>query len=63
MGEFPFRSGKAHLEPFHLAEPSFTFGLGDAGDEVVADLDESCVLRRVRSQERASDTCLSELVV
>lgn len=26
LGEFPFRSGKAHLEAFHLAEPSFAPG-------------------------------------
>ncbi|KIZ15788.1 hypothetical protein SNA_20945 [Streptomyces natalensis ATCC 27448] len=39
MGEFPLRSDKAHLESFHLAEPSFAFGFGDEGEEVLSDLD------------------------
>jgi hypothetical protein len=26
------------LQPFHRAEPAFAYGLGDAGDEVAADL-------------------------
>jgi hypothetical protein len=37
--------------PFDLAEPAFAFGLGDAGDQVVADVGKSCPLGRVRSKE------------
>lgn len=56
VGELLFGSGQAHLQPFHPAEPSFAFGLGDVGDEVVADLDEpsgwagSCQSIRQRTQ-------------
>jgi hypothetical protein len=48
-------SGKAQLQPFHLAEPSFAFGFGDAGEEVVADLDESVALGGVRSVKGVLD--------
>jgi len=58
LGEFPLRSDKAHLEPFHLAEPSFAFGLGDADEEVVADLDESVTLAGVGPEHRAADACI-----
>jgi hypothetical protein len=30
--------GEADLESFDLAEPTFSFGFGDSGGEVVADL-------------------------
>ena len=33
-------AGEADLQSFGLAEPALGFGLGDAGDEVVADLDQ-----------------------
>lgn len=51
LGEFPLCAGEVDLEPFDFAEPAFTFGFGDAGDEVVADVDESCPLGRVWSKE------------
>jgi len=37
-GEFVVRGGEADLQPFGLAGPAFASGLGDAGQEVVADL-------------------------
>ncbi|MCX4531082.1 hypothetical protein [Streptomyces sp. NBC_01669] len=40
LHEFLLCSGKAHLQPFHLAEPPLALGLGNAGEEVVSDLDE-----------------------
>jgi hypothetical protein len=49
--EFLLCSGEVDLEPFDFAEPAFTMGLGDAGDEVVADIDEPCPLGRVPSKE------------
>jgi hypothetical protein len=38
LGELVVGAGEAELESFDLAEPAFAFGLGDAGDQVVADL-------------------------
>ncbi|MEW2567801.1 hypothetical protein [Streptomyces sp. NPDC047070] len=55
LGEFLLCFGKAHLEPFHIAEPSFAFGFGDAGEEVVADLDETVTLGGVGPEHRAAD--------
>ncbi|WP_406358583.1 hypothetical protein [Streptomyces sp. NBC_00658] len=62
LGEFLLSSGEADLEPFDFAKPAFTFGLGDAGVQVVADVGESGALGWIRSKERASDAGLSELV-
>lgn len=47
---------QADLEPVNLAEPAFTFGLGDPVEEVVADLDQSRVLRGVGPEHRTPDT-------
>jgi hypothetical protein len=55
LGDLIVRCGEADLEAVDLAEPALAFGFSDAGDQVVADVDESRLLRRVRSQERASD--------
>ncbi|WP_199846645.1 hypothetical protein [Streptomyces sp. CB01201] len=33
---------QADLEPFDFAEPAFTFGIGDAGDQVIADVGKPC---------------------
>ncbi|MFF0001227.1 hypothetical protein [Streptomyces avermitilis] len=41
LDEFGVRCGQADLEPFGLAAPAFAFGLGDAGDQIVADIDEA----------------------
>src|SRR5215469_14670267 len=38
LGELVFGAGEADFEAFGFAGPAFTFGFGDAGDEVVADL-------------------------
>jgi hypothetical protein len=45
LGEPLFGAGQTDLEPFDLAQPSFTFGFGDAVDEVVADLGQARPLR------------------
>lgn len=54
LGEFVVGAGQADLETFDLAEPSFAFGFGDPGDEVVADIGDSLPLSGVRSVHRAS---------
>ncbi|MCF1596882.1 hypothetical protein [Streptomyces muensis] len=41
LGAFVLGSGKTDLEPFQLAQPALAFGLRDAGQEVVADLDQA----------------------
>jgi predicted negative regulator of RcsB-dependent stress response len=61
LGELVLGAGQADAEPFDFAEPAFTFGLANAVDEVIADLLQSAVLRRVRPQERTSDAPLTEL--
>jgi hypothetical protein len=58
LGKFPFGAGEADVEPFDFAEPSFAFGLGDAGDEVVADLGESVALGGVGPEHRTADACM-----
>ncbi|MDX3751221.1 hypothetical protein [Streptomyces sp. AK08-02] len=55
LGEFVFGTGEADPQPFDLAEPSFAFGLGDAGEEVVSDLDEPVTLSGVGPEHRAAD--------
>ncbi|MET9971730.1 hypothetical protein ABZZ80_39000 [Streptomyces sp. NPDC006356] len=39
-------ASQADLETFDLAEPAFRLGFVDAGEEVVADVDEPCPLGR-----------------
>lgn len=56
-------SGEADLESLDFTQPAFAFGFGNAGDEVVADVDEPCPLGRIRSEERSSDTSFSELAI
>jgi hypothetical protein len=56
LGEFGFGAGETDLEAFDFAEPAFVLGFGDAGGEVVADLDQAGSLGGVGPQERASDT-------
>src|SRR5215469_16901231 len=41
LGELVLGAGEADFEPFDFAEPSFAFGFGDTGDEVVADLGDA----------------------
>jgi hypothetical protein len=55
LGELVVGAGEADLEAFDLAEPAFAFGLGDAGDQVVADLGQAGPLGRVWPEHRAAD--------
>ena len=41
LGELVLGAGEADLESLDLAEPAFALGLGDAGQEVVADLGDA----------------------
>ena len=49
LGEFVVGGGEADLESFGFAGPAFAFGLGDAGQEVVADLFQAAPLGGVES--------------
>lgn len=51
LGKFVLGAGEADLEALDLAEPAFPLGLGDAGDQVVADLHEPTPLGRIGAQE------------
>ncbi|GLB92279.1 hypothetical protein Mkiyose1088_42450 [Mycobacterium kiyosense] len=44
LGGLIVGGGEADLQAFDFAEPAFASGLGDAGFEVVADLDETIAL-------------------
>jgi hypothetical protein len=46
---------EADAESFGFSGPAFSFGFGDAGVEVVADLYEAVALGGVDPQERAPD--------
>src|SRR5690348_3779233 len=54
LGDFVVGAGQAELESFDFAEPSFAFGLGDPGDEVVADVNDSLPLSRIWPVHRAA---------
>ncbi|MET8435947.1 hypothetical protein ABZV61_24780 [Streptomyces sp900116325] len=51
LGEFLLCSGKADLEALDLTAPAFALRFGDAGDQVVADVDQPSLLGRGRSKE------------
>ncbi|MGW0876592.1 hypothetical protein ACWD3J_39820 [Streptomyces sp. NPDC002755] len=51
LTELVLGAGQANPQTFDLAEPALVLRLGDAGDEVVADFGESCLLGGVWSQE------------
>ncbi|MEE1805119.1 hypothetical protein [Streptomyces sp. BE133] len=51
LGEFPLRSGEADLKALDFAKPALAFGFGDAGDEVVADVNQPRPLGRIGSEE------------
>ena len=53
LGEFGVRAGEADFEALGLAEPAVVFGLGDAGEQVFADLGEPLPLGRIGSQQAA----------
>lgn len=42
LAELLLGSSHADLETFDLAEPAFRLGVGDSGDQVVADLGKPC---------------------
>ncbi len=46
---------EADLESFDFAEPALTLCFGDAGGEVVADLDEPLALGGIGPEHRAAD--------
>jgi hypothetical protein len=50
LSKLVFGSCQTHAKSFDFAEPAFAFGLGDAGDEVVADLLEAGTLDRIRPE-------------
>jgi hypothetical protein len=54
LGEFLVGGRAADGESFDLAEPALAFGFGNAGGEVVTDLDQPATLDRVRAQRGAS---------
>ena len=58
LGELVVRGGEADLESFGFAGPAFAFGLGDAGEEVVADVFQAAPLGGVDPQERAPDAAV-----
>ena len=41
LAEFVAGAGEADFQAFGFAEPALGFGFGDAGDQVVADLDQA----------------------
>ncbi len=51
LGELVLGSGEADLESLGLAEPAFSFGLGDAVAQVGTDLLQAVALGGVRPQE------------
>ncbi|MFC4610484.1 hypothetical protein ACFO9E_22175 [Streptomyces maoxianensis] len=61
LGDLVLGAGEADLESFDLAEPAFAFSFGDAGQQIVVDLDQPRPLGWVWSQERAADVPLTEL--
>ena len=59
--EFVFGCGETDAESFGFADPAFAFGFGDAGGQVVADVDQALPLVGVDSQQWAADAPLTEL--
>jgi len=55
LGEFVVGGGEADFESFGFAGPAFALGLGDARQEVVADLFQAAPLIGGNPQEWASD--------
>jgi len=55
LGEFRAGAGETDLQAFGFAEPAVRFGFGDAGEQVVADLDEpTAPTPRTQSAPRTS---------
>ena len=53
LGEFVAGTGEADLQALGLAEPPVRFGLGDAVQQVVADLGETAALGWIGPEQRA----------
>jgi hypothetical protein len=58
LGEFVLRAGEADLEALDLAEPAFSLGLGDAGQQAFADLGDPTPLGWIGSKETASQAAV-----
>jgi hypothetical protein len=56
--EFVFGPGEADAQSFGFAGPAFAFGFGDAGGQVVADVDQTLPLVGVDSQQWAADAAV-----
>lgn len=54
LGEFLLGSGEADLESFDFTEPALAVGFGDAGQQVVTDLEQAGALGRVRTEQGAA---------
>jgi hypothetical protein len=61
LGEFLLRGGKADLESFGFAVPALAFSLGDAGQQVAADVFQPRPPGEVDPEERAPEVPLTEL--
>ena len=62
LGDLVVGGVEADAEPFGLAGPALALGLGDAGDEVVADLLQAVPLGGVDSEEGAPDAGFTEQI-
>jgi hypothetical protein len=61
LGELVVGGGEADLESLGFSGPALALGLGDAGQEVVADFFEPAALGGVDPQQGASDAPLTDL--
>ena len=61
LGEFLAGAVEADLQAVDFAEPAFASGFGDAGVQVVADLDQPLALCGVGAHQRAAQAGFSEL--
>jgi hypothetical protein len=53
LSEFVLGPGEADFQAFGLAEPAVGFGLGDAVQQIVADLGQPAAFGRVGPEQRA----------
>jgi hypothetical protein len=63
LGELGPGAGQADFQSFGFAEPAVAFGFGDAGGQVVADLDQARALGGVGAQQRAPQTALTGMIL
>ena len=56
--EFVFGCGETDAESFGFADPAFAFSFGDAGGQVVADVDQTVPLVGVDPQQWAADAAV-----